>query len=208
MVEVTGQIEAVRREVARRRVDGVDRRVLALTQDLPASPDELWAALTTPDRLAAWFLPVSGSLREGGRFRLEGNAAGTIESCVPPSSLAVTWELGDAAGRVVVALDPADGGARLRLEHHVDADDATWADYGPGATGVGWDLSLLGLVLHLSPEAAEAWDGGDDGRWFVELSGEAWHAADVAGGADTREARGRANRTIEAYVAGQDEDDD
>ncbi|MDO9407317.1 SRPBCC domain-containing protein [Patulibacter sp.] len=210
MVEVTGQIEAVRRRVGRRAVGGVDRHVLTLEQELPVTPEDLWVALTAPRRLARWFLPVSGALRAGGRFQLEGNAGGTIESCSPGSAFSATWEFGGAVGRIAVTVAAADDGARLTLEHETDADDPTWAEHGPGATGVGWDLSLLGLALHLEPGGADdpdAWDGGDDGRWFVELSAEAWRAADVAGGTDTVQARARANRTVEAYTGSEDEDD-
>jgi uncharacterized protein YndB with AHSA1/START domain len=208
MVDVTEQIEAVRRRVGRRAVDGTDVHVLTLEQDLPATTDDLWAALTRPRRLARWFLPVSGELRVGGRFQLEGNAGGTIEACEPGSSFRATWEFGDAVGRIVVTVTAVgEGASRLVLEHHGGADDATWAAYGPGATGVGWDLSLLGLALHLAPgggDDPDAWSGGDDGRWFVELSGEAWHAADVAGGTDSVAARTRANRTIAAYTEPED----
>lgn len=207
MVDVTGQVEAVRRRVGRRVVAGRERHVLTLEQPFAVAVDELWAALTRPERLAAWFLPVSGSLRRGGRFRVQGNADGTVEACSPPSSFSATWEFGGTVGRVLVAVEADGDGARLRLEHEIDAGDATWADHGPGASGVGWDLSLLGLALHLAPGDDEAWGGEDDGRWFVELSAEAWHAADVAGGADTVRARARANRTVAAYTAGDEEDD-
>lgn len=213
MVEVTEQIEGVRRRVGRRGTDAGEVRVLALEQDLPVAPEALWAAVTSPRRLARWFLPVSGDLRAGGRFQLEGNAGGTIERCDPPSAFRATWEFGGVAGWIEVTVAAGgDGGARLTLEHLSAPDDATWDEYGPGATGVGWDLSLLGLVLHLAPGGADdpaeaqAWAGEEDGGRFIELSGEAWYAADVVGGADWAEARGRADRTIAAYTAPVDDE--
>jgi hypothetical protein len=36
-------------------------------------------------------MPISGDLRVGGRYRLEGNASGTIERWDPPRSFAATW---------------------------------------------------------------------------------------------------------------------
>jgi DNA-binding transcriptional ArsR family regulator len=52
--------------------------------------------------------------------------------------------------------------------------------FGPGAQGVGWDLGLHGLELHLAdpaasldPEAFEAWTK-DEGKKFVRGTGEAW----------------------------------
>src|ERR1022692_1430641 len=48
------------------------------------------------DRFRRWFLPVSGDLRLGGRFQIEGNASGTIERCDPPKGFTATWEYGGA----------------------------------------------------------------------------------------------------------------
>ncbi len=39
--------------------------------------DEVWDALTNPERIPRWFLPISGELRLGGRYQLTGNAGGT-----------------------------------------------------------------------------------------------------------------------------------
>ena len=49
--------------------------------------DDLWDACTNAERIPRWFLPVSGELRDGGRYQLEGNAGGTIERCDPPTRL-------------------------------------------------------------------------------------------------------------------------
>lgn len=215
MTGVSDQIEAVRRHVGRRIDDAAGEvRVLTLEQDHATTPEDLWAALTSAKRLPRWFLPITGDLRAGGRYQLEGNAGGTIERCDAPRSFRATWEFGGAVGRIVVTVSPAgDGRARLLLEHLSDPADETWATYGPGATGIGWDLSLLGLTLHLAPggaddpAGAQAWAGEEDGGRFIELSGEAWYAADVVGGADWTEARTRADRTIEAYTAPTDDDE-
>ena len=49
-------------------------------------------------------MPVSGDLRLGGRFQLQGNAGGGITRCAPPRHLAVTWEFGGQVSWVDVRL--------------------------------------------------------------------------------------------------------
>ena len=56
--------------------------------------DELWAALTEPDRLAQWFGEVEGELSKGGEFRasiaLGGDRTGLVEACEPRRRLLLT----------------------------------------------------------------------------------------------------------------------
>ncbi|WP_026909624.1 SRPBCC domain-containing protein [Patulibacter minatonensis] len=211
MIDVTEQIDAVERRVGRRTTASGEVHVLSVEQSYATTADDLWDACTNPERIPRWFLPVEGRLAEGGRYQLQGNAGGTIESCDAPRTFTATWEFGGATSRIVVRVE-AEGGdrARLVLEHHSDPADDTWVQYGPGATGIGWDLSVLGLALHLSPGGAldpaeaAAWAGEDDGLRFLRVSGESWHDADVQGGADPAEARRRADRTIAAYTTPQD----
>ena len=65
-----------------------------------------------------------------------------------------------------------------------------WAQFGPGAVGIGWDSMILGLSLHLSggpaidPAQGAAWAASDEGRRFMTLSGERWCEAHVASGGD------------------------
>lgn len=40
-------------------------------RDYDAPIEELWDALTDPERISRWFLPVSGDYRVGGRYQLE-----------------------------------------------------------------------------------------------------------------------------------------
>lgn len=214
MIDVTKQIDAVRRQVGSRATPSGEVRVLTIEQEYATTADDLWDACTNAERIPRWFLPVEGQLREGGRYQLQGNAGGTIEACDPPRTFRATWEFGGATSWIVVGVEPVgDDRARLVLEHLSDAADDTWAQYGPSATGIGWDLSVLGLALHLSPGGsldpaeAAAWAGEDDGLLFMSLSGDAWHDADVAGGADPAEARERADRTIGAYTAPPPDED-
>jgi uncharacterized protein YndB with AHSA1/START domain len=56
--------------------------------------DDLWAALTDPDRLAHWFGEVEGELARGGEFRvriaLAGDRTGYVEACEPLRRLLLT----------------------------------------------------------------------------------------------------------------------
>jgi uncharacterized protein YndB with AHSA1/START domain len=207
MIDVSTQINAVRRRVGRRELESGEVHVVAVSQTYDTGIDDMWDACTNPDRLPRWFLPVTGELRPGGRYQLEGNAGGTIERCDPPKSFAVTWEYGESLSWVEVRLSPEpDGQTRFDLEHIVP-DDEHWAQFGPGATGVGWDLAVMALSLHIStgervdPQEVEAWSTGESGKEFVTLSGRRWGEADVAAGADATDAQGKADRTVAAYTA-------
>jgi uncharacterized protein YndB with AHSA1/START domain len=53
--------------------------------------DDLWGALTDPDRLAHWYGEVEGELSQGAEFRvriaLAGERTGQVEACEPPQRL-------------------------------------------------------------------------------------------------------------------------
>ncbi|HEX3623661.1 MAG TPA: SRPBCC family protein [Acidimicrobiales bacterium] len=210
MFDIDQQLHAVRREVGSRTLDAGEARMTTLSQSYDATVDEVWDACTNPERIPRWFLPISGDLRLGGRFQLEGNAGGTIERCDPPNSFSATWEYADNVSWIEVRVVPeADGRTRFELAHGAHVDDAHWVEFGPAATGVGWDLGLLGLATHLASgadvdhDAAMAWSASDEGRRFIALSSQRWCDADVAAGADPADAQAAADRTTAAYTGGQ-----
>jgi uncharacterized protein YndB with AHSA1/START domain len=184
--------------------------VAARTYD--TTVEDLWDAITTPERLARWFLAVEGDLKPGGRYQLRGNAAGTILVCDPPSTLDLTWEFAGATSWVQVRLTPDGRRARFTLEHimHRDAIDAEHQKtFGPGAVGIGWDLTFHGLDRHLADPGAsldhaaiDAWMQSGDGRAFVRASGEAWARAHADSGEDPAEAAAKAERTIAFFTSG------
>ena len=195
------------REVGHGDHEGRPARVVVASRTYDTDPDDLWDALTSAERIPLWFLPVSGDLDVGGRYQLEGNAGGTITRCVPPWAFEVTWEFGGEGGFVSVGLMGRVDGTRLTLEHilPIGADDTHWAQYGPGAVGVGWDLALVGLGLYLeagSVEKAEvaAWKEAAPGKAYIRDSAAAWGETHIAGGADPEVARAMAGRTAEAYA--------
>ncbi|MGY1726497.1 SRPBCC family protein [Geodermatophilus sp. SYSU D01062] len=174
MRDLLAEIADTAREVARR--GGGDDELVAVTvrREYPAAPGDVWEAVTDPARLARWFAPVTGDLRAGGTFAVEGNADGEIRECTPPSTLVLTW--GGPVSVVTVSLTPAGGGTVLALEHTVPL---AFAGSGAGAlfVGPGWDVALLGLALHLRGEDVGdpvAWEAGEGVRRFNAASVDAW----------------------------------
>jgi uncharacterized protein YndB with AHSA1/START domain len=208
VIDVTHQINAVSRAVGSRVLDAGEARTVTVSQTYDTDADDLWDACTNPERIPRWFLPVTGDLRVGGRYQLEGNAGGEVLTCDPPEGFTATWEYDDEISWIEVQV-VAEGATRSRLvlEHIAHVDDARWAEFGPGAVGVGWDLAIgLGLGLHLATGAAvdpgevAAWSASDEGRRFMTLSSDGWFAATVAAGEDAAVARAAADRTTAAYT--------
>ncbi len=200
-------IGAVTREIHSRDHDGRPARVLVVTCAYDTAIEDVWDALTNAERIPRWFLPISGDLRLGGRYQLHGNASGQITGCEPPRSLALTWEMGGQVSWVNVRLwELSDGGTRLQLEHIAHVPDDLWNQYGPGAVGVGWDLTMMGLGKHLStgaamdPKVGAAWPTTDEGKAFVRQSSDAWGQASIASGTDEAAARTAAGRTTAFYT--------
>ncbi|MEV5709521.1 SRPBCC family protein [Actinoallomurus sp. NPDC052274] len=207
MIDVTHQINSVRRKVGSRMMEAGEARTVTISQTYAAPIEDVWDACTDPERIPRWFLPVSGDLRLGGRYQLEGNAGGTIEHCDPPKAFTATWEFAGQVSWIEVRLTAeSEDGTRFELEHIAHVDDH-WDQFGPGAVGVGWDGALLGLAGHLSadpdaitPEQAMAWAGSEEGRRFMTLSSECWCEVNIAAGADETWARAAADRTTAAYT--------
>lgn len=207
MTDVTHDISDVRRRVGRRTFKAGEARVVTVTRTYDAPLYDVWDACTNPERIPRWLLPVTGELRLGGRYQLEGNAGGVIERCDPPKSFSATWEYGGEVSWIELLLTSEEDGTRFQLEHIAHVDDTKWAEFGPGAVGVGWDLMVRGLSLHLGsggaavdPTKFMAWMGSDEGRRFMTSSSEAWYAANVTGGEDENTAREAADRTTAAYT--------
>jgi len=198
------------RRVENRDHGGKPALVAVAIRSYDTTVDDLWDAITTPERLARWFMPVEGDLKLGGRYQLKGNAGGTITRCERPNALDVTWEAMGATSWVNVRLEPDGSKARLTLEHIAHKDgigEEHLKQFGPGAVGIGWDLGLFGLERHVLNPAAprdqqwvEAWLVSSDGKGFMRESGDAWGAAHAASGEDPDEARAKAERTIAAYT--------
>jgi uncharacterized protein YndB with AHSA1/START domain len=208
MNDLIAELERVRRSVATDTAADGPIHVVELRRIYDAPAEVVWDACTNPERIPRWFLPITGDLRLGGRFQLEGNAGGEITECEPPRRLAVTWEFGGDTSLVTLDLASAPGAATELLLRHAVGDDDHWATYGPGAVGIGWDLALLGLALYLrtgtSVDDPEAFATSPEGRAFMRRSAADWGAAHAAAGAQTAIADEAAARTSAAYAPDPD----
>jgi uncharacterized protein YndB with AHSA1/START domain len=209
--DIPRQIGAVTRTLENRLHDGRPARVVVAARTYDTTVEDLWDAITTRERIPRWFMPVSGDLRLGGRYQLQGNAGGTITRCEPPRVVGMTWEYAGDVSWVEVTFEPTpDGRAHLQLEHIAYVPDDRWDQFGPGAVGVGWDMGLLGLANHIEkdvavdPSTAMAWLMSDHGKDFVRQSSDAWCRASIAGGTDPNAAQAAAARTTAAYTGAPD----
>jgi uncharacterized protein YndB with AHSA1/START domain len=209
MIDIVREIEAVQREVGIGRIAAGEGRAIRLRRTYDAPIDDVWDALTNPERISRWFLPISGDYRIGGRYQFEGNAGGEIVACERPNRLLVTWVYGENVEPADVSevelrlVAAGDNATTLELEHTAIVPDDRWDEYGPGAVGVGWDGGLLGLSLHLrggSIDDPMAWQLSDEGRDFNTRSSEAWGAANEAAGADPEVATKAVANTTAFYT--------
>ena len=167
-IDVAKQVGAVTREVRASEREGRPARVVVASRSYDTDVADVWDAITNAERIPRWFLPVTGDLRLGGRYQLQGNAGGEIRRCDAPHHLSLTWEFGGEVSWLDVRLTAEGRGTRLELEHVAHVDDQRWKEYGPGAVGVGWDMTLLGLDRHLAlgagmdPAAGMAWAASPD----------------------------------------------
>ena len=203
--DLEGHLGAIERSVSRLEREGRPMRAVVLARTFDTTVDDLWNAVTSAERIPRWFLPVSGELKPGGRFQLEGNAGGAITACEPPAHCALTWEFGGDTSWVDLRVaDDGAGRARLTLTHTARLSD-DWKRYGPGAAGVGWEMGFLGLALHLAqpnrPKPDEAaFAASPEGKALVAGSCAGWERAAVAAGEDPAATRAAAARTAAFYT--------
>ena len=108
-----------RRGVVTELPDG--RLRLEFRRSWPEGPDDVWAALTEPGRLARWFGRYDGERAPGARGTLtmthEAEPVGepvAIVECDPPRRLVVEW-VGQADWRVELALAVESGRTTLHF---------------------------------------------------------------------------------------------
>ena len=209
-IDFQTHLNAVQRSVSFRERDGQAARAATLCRTYATTVENLWDAVTGRERIPRWFLPVSGDLRPGGRYQLEGHAGGVITACEPLSHFALTWEFaGDVSWVEASISDAGDSRARLALTHTTLLSEH-WSEYGPGAAGVGWELGLMGLAIHImypdEPMPDEtAFATSPEGRAFIAGSSEGWAQAAVAAGEEPGAARAAAMRTA-AFYTGESSD--
>ncbi len=205
---VEENLSAVDRSVSSLERDGQPVHAVVLSRGYATTVEDLWDAVTNADRIPRWFLPISGDLELGGSYQLEGNAGGRITACQPRSQYAITWEFGGFISWVDVRVsNDGPGHARFTLTHTAHHSEQ-WDTYGPGATGVGFEMGLLGLAMHLTdpdqpkPDPLE-FAMSPDGKALLAGSSQAWGEAAIAAGTDPDHARAAASRTT-AFYTGED----
>jgi uncharacterized protein YndB with AHSA1/START domain len=205
MEDLVAELNRTSRTVTAGHLRGASAHVVELRRHLRAPVADVWDACTDPERVRRWFLPLTGDLRAGGNFQLEGNARGTIAACDPPHRLELTWEFGEAeASLVSLGLNPAGPQETEFVLQHIVPDDDRWAQYGPGAVGVGWDLAVAALAHHLVGDDHP--DADQMGPALMRESAASWGAAHEAAGTTPAAARNAAARTSNFYVPDQPPD--
>jgi uncharacterized protein YndB with AHSA1/START domain len=183
VIDIVSQINAIHREIGEAPVTTGPGRSLLLRRGYTAAIEDVWDACTAPERIGRWLAPITGDLRPGGTFQLEGNAGGEILRCEEPHLLKVTWAMGEGmVTEVEVRLSRGpDGDIVLELEHAAPAEitDEMVRTYGPGGTiglGGGWDITLLGLYRHLRDEKFDpaTWEDTPEVKEFATRSCHAW----------------------------------
>ncbi len=138
---------------------------LAYSEAYATGIDDLWSAVTQPERLRRWMAEYVGEFALGGQWQaLTGSGEvwcfGTVTECDPPRRLVTTWtHHGEPETIVEVILESVDGGTLLRLSH----GDVPTTEYGPG-----WHAYLLALTDSLTNPSADR----DDEKWqsrYAEL---------------------------------------
>src|SRR6476659_8869360 len=121
--------------------------------------DDLWSAITDPDRLARWFGEVDGELSLGGEFRVHiadaGERTGQVEACDAPQRLEVTTRETDESYRRGQGVPPFDAAWDITLT--ADGDQTTLVIEVKGMPldkiaffGVGWQIHAENLAAYLA----------------------------------------------------------
>jgi uncharacterized protein YndB with AHSA1/START domain len=127
---------------------------LQLRRTYQASPEELFAAWTTPEALKRWHAPndltvvlAEVDLREGGRYRIHmqepGDGAmhkvgGTYRVVDPPRKLVYTWRWEGEPVETEVTLEflPKERGTELVLTHRGFVNDDARGHHEQGWTAI------------------------------------------------------------------------
>ncbi|SHU85718.1 Uncharacterised protein [Mycobacteroides abscessus subsp. bolletii] len=72
MIDVQHQLNSVRRSVGTKTFQARQARVVTVSQTYDTAAGDLWEACTNAERIARWFLPITGDLRAGGALFIAG----------------------------------------------------------------------------------------------------------------------------------------
>ncbi len=134
--------------------------------DLKHSPRKVWRALTEPELLAQWLLPVFGlDLNPGAAFTFktqphppwDGTVNCRIIEVEPMQRLSYAWVVGDMEldTTVTFTLEPTESGTRLTL---VQSGFKPSQKQNFGGARYGWKL-MGGKLIELLANASQTDDG-------------------------------------------------
>ena len=124
--------------------------------------DDLWSAITDPERLARWHGQVEGDLRPGGEFRIylaadDIDSTGRVDACEPPRRLSVTTRETDESYRKGQGVPPFDAVKDLTLT--ADGDQTILVIEITGMPldkiafyGAGWQIHAEHLAAYIRGE--------------------------------------------------------
>jgi uncharacterized protein YndB with AHSA1/START domain len=137
-----------------RPVDG--KGVVRMEGRYDTDIDDLWSALTDPERLARWIGEVSGDLQVGGeftaRFTSTWEGVGRVDVCERPERLLVTMSPGAADETVIEAELRADGNATMLVIEERGLPLDSYANH-----GAGWQAHVEDLDTHLTGRERTEW---------------------------------------------------
>jgi uncharacterized protein YndB with AHSA1/START domain len=158
-----------------RTADG--RGVVRMEDRFDTDVEDLWAALTSPERLARWIGEVEGDLRLRGAFRARffssgWEGTGRVEACEPPRRLLVsTRGTDEPEDHDIEAWLTPDGGQTLLVIEERGMPLNQLAAYGAGV-----QIHVEDLAAHIA--GRERSDTTD--RWAALLPRYRDLAADIA----------------------------
>jgi uncharacterized protein YndB with AHSA1/START domain len=133
--------------------------------------DDLWSAITDPDRLARWHGQIEGDLRPGGEFRLylaadDIDSTGRIDACEPPQRLVVTTRETEESYRKGQGVPPFDAVKEITLTPDGEQTVLVLEVRGMPLDkiaffGAGWQIHAENLAAYL----ADRQPGDVEARW-------------------------------------------
>jgi len=133
--------------------------------------DDLWEALTDPERLRRWYGVVDGDLRPGGEFRTyiaanDIESIGRVEACEPPRRLLLTTRESDESYERGQGVPPYDQAIEATLTW--DGDQTILVIEARGMPldkiafyGAGWQIHAENLAGYIAGRQR----GDTEARW-------------------------------------------
>lgn len=195
--------ELVTRRVEKRELGDKTAYATILESVYDTKIADLWDALTNKKRLPRWFAPVEGDFKHGGRFQIKGNAEGEITRCENEKRFDLTWEFAGDVSWLKVEMMSENDKTHLYVEHLAYAEGKHFEIYGPGATGVGWDLALVGFGYYV--RTAQSIDDTDfmaspEAKNIISFCSKEWGDATFRAGFDKQESILAASNTAKFYL--------